>query len=102
MVVWAAEERVRSARLQVVRSRRTAWALRIATEVFLVLALELLGKVGNKMVIKVLTTKMGVTSEDGSLDGSAVSNSLIWVDGFVWLFAIEEVGDELDDAWDAS
>ena len=44
----------------------------------------------------------GVASEDGSLDGSAVSNSLIQVDGFVRLFAIEEVGDEFDDAWDAS
>ena len=32
----------------------------IATEVFLVLALELLGIVGDKMVIKVLATKMGV------------------------------------------
>ena len=61
MVVWAAEERVRFARSQAVQSRRTARALRIATEVFLVLALELLGKVGNEMVIEVLATKMGVT-----------------------------------------
>ena len=45
---------------------------------------------------------LGVASEDGSLDGSAVSNSLIRVRGFVQLFAVEEVGDELDDAWDTS
>ena len=74
MVVWAAEERVRFARSQAVRSRRTARALRIATEVFLVLALELLGKVGDETVIEVLATKMGVTScgfyfEDAFLNG---------------------------------
>ena len=74
MAVWAAEERVHFARLQAARSRRTAWALRIATEVFLVLALELLGKVGDETVIEVLATKMGVTScglhfEDAFLDG---------------------------------
>ena len=39
----------------------------------------------------------GVTSEDGSLDGSAVSNSLIRVDGFVRLFAFGG-GGGLDDA----
>ena len=44
----------------------------------------------------------GVASEDGSLDGSAVSNSLIRVRGFVRLFVVEEVGDELDDARDTS
>ena len=74
MVVWAAEERVHFARSQAVRSQRTAQALRIATEVFLVLALELLGKVGDETVIEVLATKMGVTScglyfEDAFLDG---------------------------------
>ena len=46
----------------------------IATEVFLVLALEPLSKVGDETVIEVLTTKMGVTScglyfEDAFLDG---------------------------------
>ena len=74
MVVWVAEERVRFAHSQAVQSRRTARALCIATEVFLVLALELLGKVGNETVIEVLATKMGVTScgfyfEDAFLNG---------------------------------
>ena len=48
--------------------------MRIATEVFLVLALELLGKVGDETVVEILATEMGVTScglhfEDAFLDG---------------------------------
>lgn len=35
-------------------------------------------------------------SQDGSLDGSSVGNSLIRVDGLVGFFAIEEVSDHLD------
>ncbi|EPE03760.1 nad-specific glutamate dehydrogenase [Ophiostoma piceae UAMH 11346] len=42
----------------------------------------------------------GVTAEDGSLDGSAVGNSLIGVDGLVGLLAVEVIGDQLLDAGD--
>ena len=40
-----------------------------------------------------------VSREDSSLDGGTVGNSLIWVDGLVWLLSVEVVGDELLDAW---
>ena len=41
-----------------------------------------------------------VTRQDSSLDGSAVGNSLIGVDGLVGLLAVEVVGNELLDAGD--
>jgi hypothetical protein len=41
-----------------------------------------------------------VTRENGGLDGSAVGNSLIGVDGLAGLLAVEEVGDELLDLGD--
>ena len=44
----------------------------IATEVFPVLALELLGKVGDEMVIEVLATKMGVTGRRQNLEYTVV------------------------------
>ena len=74
MVVWAAEERVRFARSQAVRSRRTARALRIATEVFLVLALELLGKVGDETVIEVLATKVSITGSGLDLEDTLLDS----------------------------
>jgi hypothetical protein len=43
-----------------------------------------------------------VTGKDGSLDGSAVGNSLIGVNGLVGLLATEEVGDHLLDLGDTS
>ncbi len=57
---------------------------------------------GSDVEEKVLGLLRGVTRKDGGLDGSAVRNSLIWVDGLVGLLAVEEVGDELDDLWDTS
>jgi len=41
----------------------------------------------------------GLSSEDTSLDGGTISDSLIWVNSTVWLFSIEEVFDELLDLW---
>jgi hypothetical protein len=47
-----------------------------------------------------LSLLTGVARENGGLDGGTVSNSLIGIDTLVVLFAVGEVGDELDDAWD--
>merc|ERR1712164_120934 len=44
----------------------------------------------------------GATSQHTSLHSCAVGNSLIWVDGAVWLLAVEEVGHKLADLRDAS
>merc|ERR1712021_320682 len=43
-----------------------------------------------------------LSSKDGSLDGSTVSNSLIGVDGLVENLTIEEIGKHLLDLWDSS
>ena len=44
----------------------------------------------------------GVTGENGCLDGGTIGNSLIGVDGLVWLLAVEEVRHELLDTGDTS
>jgi hypothetical protein len=41
-----------------------------------------------------------LSSEDGSLDGSTVSDGFIWVDGFVEGLSIEEVLEHGLDLWD--
>jgi hypothetical protein len=40
---------------------------------------------------KLLGLLVTLTSENGSLDSGTIGNSLIWVDGLVELFAVEEV-----------
>jgi hypothetical protein len=47
---------------------------------------------------EVLSFFRGIAGQDGSLDGGAVGNSLVRVDALVGLLAVEEIGDELDDA----
>lgn len=44
---------------------------------------------------------LDISSEDGSLDGSSNSNSLIWVDSLVWGFS-EELLDTVLDLWHSS
>ena len=44
----------------------------------------------------------GIAGQDGSLNCGAVGNSLIGVDALVGLLAVEEIGDELDDAGNTS
>jgi hypothetical protein len=41
------------------------------------------------------------TSENTTLDGSAVGNGFIWVDTSVWFLSVEEVLDELLNLWDS-
>merc|ERR1719431_717695 len=42
-----------------------------------------------------------IASEDGCLNGRTISDSLIWVDGFVQLLTVEEVLEEFLDLWDS-
>ncbi|KAH3659726.1 hypothetical protein OGATHE_005771 [Ogataea polymorpha] len=44
----------------------------------------------------------GLTGQDGTLDGSTVSNSLIWVDRLLELLTVEEVRQQLLDLWNSS
>ena len=44
---------------------------------------------------KILSFFRCLTSEDTTLNGSAVSNGLIWVDTSIGFFTVEEVLDEL-------
>ena len=53
---------------------------------------------GNVKEEEVLSLFRGIAGQDGSLDGGAVGNSLIRVDALVGLLAVEEIGDELDNA----
>ena len=48
----------------------------------------------------ILGLLVGLSSEDATLDGSTVSDSLIWVDASVGFLAVEEVLDELLDLRD--
>ena len=41
-----------------------------------------------------------LTAKDGSLDGGTVSDSLIWVDGFVENLSVEEIGKHGLNLWD--
>ena len=81
MDVWVAEERVRLARSQAVRRRRTARGFAERSKVivstahvdqrkrghtFLVFTLEFLDKVVDETIIKIFSAKMGITS--GGLD----------------------------------
>ncbi|KAH3670642.1 hypothetical protein OGAPHI_001157 [Ogataea philodendri] len=50
---------------------------------------------------QVLGLGRSVTRQNGSLDSSTVSNSLIWVDGSVWLLTVEEVRNELLHLWNS-
>lgn len=91
MEVWAADERVRLARSQAVRRRRSARALvershrgrKISrvdqTEIilqftFLVFTLKLLDEVIDETVIKVLTTQMSVTSSSLDLENTLLDS----------------------------
>ena len=53
--------------------------------------LDALGKRGDIEEKKVLNLFRALTRENGSLDGSAVGNGLIRVDGSVELLSVEEV-----------
>ena len=91
MEVWAADERVRLARSQAVRRRRSARALversqreenqsgGSKTEIifqltFLVLTLKLLDEVVDETVIKVLTTQVSVTSSSLDLENTLLDS----------------------------
>ncbi|EER32683.1 heat shock protein SSB1 [Candida tropicalis MYA-3404] len=43
----------------------------------------------------------GLTSQDSTLDGSTVSNSFIWVNGFFQLFTVKEVRQQFLDLWNS-
>jgi hypothetical protein len=59
------------------------------------------GKWGDIEEQKLLGLFVTLTGEDGSLDGGTVSNSLIWVDGFVKGLSVEEVGEHGLNLWDS-
>jgi len=44
----------------------------------------------------------GLTTENTTLDGSTISDSLIWVNTGIWEFSVEEIFDHLLDLWDSS
>jgi hypothetical protein len=48
---------------------------------------------------KVLRLLGSVTQQDSRLHGNTAGDGFIWVDALVGLLAIEEVRNELDDAW---
>jgi len=60
------------------------------------------GQRSNIQKQQVLDGRVAATGEDGSLDGGTVGDSLIGVDGTVWLLAVEELLDELLDLRDTS
>jgi len=51
---------------------------------------------------QVLSLLASVTTQNGGLNSGTVSNSLIGVYTFVWLFAVEEVRHQLLDLWNTS
>jgi len=59
------------------------------------------GKWGNIEKKKLLSLLITLSSEDGSLDSSSVSNSLIRVDGFVKSLSVEEIGKHGLNFWDS-
>jgi hypothetical protein len=65
-------------------------------------SLDTEGKRGDVEEKKVLSLLRGVTGKDGTLDGSTIGNNLVRVDDLVGLFAVEEVGNKLDDTGDTS
>jgi len=60
------------------------------------------GKWGNINEEDILGLFRLLTTEDTTLNGGTVSDSLVWVDTSVWLFTIEVVLDELLNLWDSS
>lgn len=50
----------------------------------------------------ILSLLRSITAQDSGLDSSAVGDSLVGVDALVGLFAVEEVGDELDNTRNTS
>ena len=65
-------------------------------------SLNTLRKRSNIKKKEILNILVSFTSEDGSLDGSTVSNGLIGVDGSVGLLSVEEVLDHGLDFRDSS
>jgi len=59
------------------------------------------GKWGDIKEQKLSGLLVTLTSKDGSLDGGTVSDSLIWVNGFVEGLSVEEVGEHGLNLWDS-
>jgi len=57
------------------------------------------GDIEEKELLSLLVT---LSSKDGSLDGSTVSDGLIWVDGLVKDLTVEEIGKHGLNLWDSS
>ena len=64
-------------------------------------SLDTEGERSNVEEQQALSLLRGVTGENGGQDGSTVSDGFIGIDTQAELLSVEEVGDELDDPWDA-